>query len=132
MGNSSKQISELVEEVDRHDLVLPEMQRRYVWRSTQVRDLFDSLYRGYPVGTVLVWERPEGEEGRELDVGETAGARRQGQKLLLLDGQQRLTSLTSIIKDRELLVVYESPQRRIWGRPIWRHLSCFLSFQTPK
>ena len=104
MGNSSKQISELVEEVDRHDLVLPEMQRRYVWRSTQVRDLFDSLYRGYPVGTVLVWERPEGEEGRELDVGETAGVRRQGQKLLLLDGQQRLTSLTSIIKDRELLV----------------------------
>lgn len=104
MGNSSKQIFELVEEVSRHDLVLPEMQRRYVWRSTQVRDLFDSLYRGYPVGSVLVWERPAGEEGRELDVGETAGVRRSDQKLLLLDGQQRLTSLTSIIKDQELLV----------------------------
>lgn len=44
MGNSTKPISELVEEVARHDLVLPEMQRRYVWRGTQVRDLFDSLY----------------------------------------------------------------------------------------
>ena len=104
MGNSTKPISELVEEVARHDLVLPEMQRRYVWRSTQVRDLFDSLYRGYPVGSILVWERPFGEEGRTLDVGESAGMRRTGQKLLLLDGQQRLTSLTSIIKDKELLV----------------------------
>ena len=104
MGVDSRQISELVAKVDRHDLVLPEMQRRYVWRSTQVRDLFDSLYRGYPVGSVLVWERPDGEEGRTLDVGEAAGVRRQGQKLLLLDGQQRLTSLTSIIMDRELLV----------------------------
>lgn len=104
MGNSTKPISELVEEVARHDLVLPEMQRRYVWRSTQVRDLFDSLYRGYPVGSILVWERPFGEEGRTLDVGEMAGVRRAGQKLLLLDGQQRLTSLTSIIKDQELLV----------------------------
>lgn len=104
MGNSNKPISELVDEVTRHDLVLPEMQRRYVWRSSQVRDLFDSLYRGYPVGSVLVWERPSGEEGRELDVGDTAGVRRVGQKLLLLDGQQRLTSLTAIIKDQELLV----------------------------
>lgn len=104
MGNSTKPISELVEEVARHDLVLPEMQRRYVWRSTQVRDLFDSLYRGYPVGSILVWERPFGEEARNLDVGEDAGVSRSGQKLLLLDGQQRLTSLTSIIKDQELLV----------------------------
>ena len=75
------------------------MQRRYVWCSTQVRDLFDSLYRDYPIGSILVWERPFGEDGRHLDVGETAGSRREGQKLLLLDGQQRLTSLTSIIKD---------------------------------
>lgn len=105
MGNSSKTISELVEEVARHDLVLPEIQRRYVWRSTQVRDLFDSLYRGYPVGSILVWERQFDEEARNLDVGEAAGVRRSRQKLLLLlDGQQRLTSLTSIIKDQELLV----------------------------
>lgn len=104
MGNSTKKISELVEEVARQDLVLPEIQRRYVWRSTQVRDLFDSLYRGYPVGSILVWERPAGEEGRAFDVGEAAGSRRSNQKLLLLDGQQRLTSLTSIIKNQELFV----------------------------
>lgn len=104
MGNSTKKIFELVEEVARQDLVLPEIQRRYVWRSTQVRDLFDSLYRGYPVGSILVWERSAGEEGRACDVGEAAGTRRSNQKSLLLDGQQRLTSLTSIIKNQELLV----------------------------
>ena len=104
MGNGTKKIIELVEEVARHDLVVPEMQRRYVWRSTQIRDLFDSLYRGYPVGSILEWECSMGEDGRTLDVGETAGDYRRGQKLLLLDGQQRLTSLTAIIKDQDLFV----------------------------
>ncbi len=104
MANSTKKISELVEEVSRHDLVLPEMQRRYVWKSTQVRDLFDSLYREYPVGSILEWERPTGEEGRTLDVGDAPGVRKTAQSRLLLDGQQRLTSLTAIIKNQELLV----------------------------
>lgn len=105
MGNSTEKIRSLVENVDSGKLLVPEMQRRYVWRSTQVRDLFDSLYRGYPVGSILVWNRPDGDmEGRVLDVGESAGKLKAGQTQLLLDGQQRLTSLTSILKDKELLV----------------------------
>lgn len=99
------EISSLVDKVDRKQMVLPEMQRRYVWRSTQVRDLFDSLYRGYPVGSILVWERPNADvEGRNLDVGENAGATRTDVTELLLDGQQRLTSLTAILKDKDLIV----------------------------
>ena len=105
MGYSTEKISTLVDLVTRKKLVLPEMQRRYVWMSTQVRDLFDSLYRGYPVGSVLVWERPVGRvEGRELDVGETAGRSLDATCELLLDGQQRLTSLTAILNDQDLLV----------------------------
>lgn len=105
MGNSTDTIRSLVDSVDRGTLLVPEMQRRYVWRSTQVRDLFDSLYRGYPVGSILVWNRPDGDiEGRVLDVGESAGKVKSGETQLLLDGQQRLTSLTSIMKDKELLV----------------------------
>ena len=105
MGNSTEKICSLVDSVDSGKLLVPEMQRRYVWRSTQVRDLFDSLYRGYPVGSILVWNRPDGDvEGRVMDVGESAGKLKGGQTLLLLDGQQRLTSLTSILKDKELLV----------------------------
>ena len=95
MGNSTEKICSLVDSVDSGKLLVPEMQRRYVWRSTQVRDLFHSLYRGYPVGSILVWNRPDGDvEGRVMDVGESAGKLKGGQTLLLLDGQQRLTSLT--------------------------------------
>lgn len=105
MGNSTDKIRSLVDKVDSGTLLVPEMQRRYVWRSTQVRDLFDSLYRGYPVGSILVWNRPDGDvEGRVLDVGESAGKVKSGETQLLLDGQQRLTSLTSILKDKKLLV----------------------------
>lgn len=49
-------IEHLVKEVLDGELLLPEMQRDYVWKSTQVRNLFDSLYRGYPSGQLLVWE----------------------------------------------------------------------------
>ena len=105
MGNSTEKIHSLVDNVDSGKLLVPEMQRRYVWRTTQVRDLFDSLYRGYPVGSILVWNRPDGDiEGRVLDVGESAGNMRTGETQLLLDGQQRLTSLTAILRDKELLV----------------------------
>lgn len=105
MGNSSEKIRSLVENVSRGTLLVPEMQRRYVWRSTQVRDLFDSLYRGYPVGSILIWNRADGDiTGRVMDVGESAGEVKKGETQLLLDGQQRLTALTSILKDKELLV----------------------------
>ena len=49
-------VKDLVGMIQRGELRLPEMQRRYVWRSTRVRDLLDSLYRGYPSGSILVWE----------------------------------------------------------------------------
>ena len=44
--------------IERGELRLPEVQRRYVWRSTRVRDLLDSLYRGYPSGAILLWDVP--------------------------------------------------------------------------
>ena len=45
--------------IERGELRLPEVQRRYVWRSTRVRDLLDSLYRGYTSGAILLWETDE-------------------------------------------------------------------------
>lgn len=50
MAKAEATVEELVGMIDRGELRLPEMQRRYVWRSTRVRDLLDSLYRGYPSG----------------------------------------------------------------------------------
>jgi len=66
MAQTNIKVSELVDKVERGELTLPEMQRRYVWPATRVRDLLDSLYRGYPSGTILMWETDEEMPVREL------------------------------------------------------------------
>ncbi len=96
MPKTDISVRELVDKVQRGELALPEMQRRYVWPATRVRDLLDSLYRGYPSGTILVWETDEEIETRELAVKSTR-APSTSQRLLLLDGQQRITSLSAIL-----------------------------------
>jgi len=96
MSQTNIKVRELVDKVQRGELTLPEMQRRYVWPATRVRDLLDSLYRGYPSGTILVWETDEEIETRELAV-KTSRTPTTSQKLLLLDGQQRVTSLSAIL-----------------------------------
>jgi len=96
MPKTDISVRELVDKVQRNELTLPEMQRRYVWPATRVRDLLDSLYRGYPSGTILVWETDEDIKDRELAVRATNNPAT-SQKLLLLDGQQRITSLSAIL-----------------------------------
>jgi GAF domain-containing protein len=59
MAKAEATVEELVSKIERGELRLPEMQLRYVWGSTRVRDLLDSLYRGYPSGAILVWETDE-------------------------------------------------------------------------
>lgn len=88
-------IGTLVDMYKRGELRLPEIQRHYVWRATRVRDLLDSLYRGYPSGSILVWETDEPIPTRDFAIAQetTAFAGRK----LLLDGQQRLTSLTAVL-----------------------------------
>lgn len=88
-------IGTLVDMYKRGELRLPEIQRHYVWRATQVRNLLDSLYRGYPSGSILMWETDEPVPTRNfaIDQDTTAFAGRK----LLLDGQQRLTSLTAVL-----------------------------------
>ncbi|NCO98415.1 DUF262 domain-containing protein, partial [bacterium] len=96
MHKTDISVRELVDKVRHGELALPEMQRRYVWPATRVRDLLDSLYRGYPSGTILVWETDEDIETRELAVRANQ-APTTSRKLLLLDGQQRITSLSAIL-----------------------------------
>lgn len=96
MSKAEHKVWELVDMVEQGKLRLPEMQRRYVWRSTRVRDLLDSLYRGYPSGAILLWETDVDVATREFDVAQ--GMNPYSTKLLLLDGQQRLTSLAAVIK----------------------------------
>jgi len=88
-------IHTLVDMYKRGELRLPEIQRHYVWRATRVRDLLDSLYRGYPSGSILMWETDEPIPTRDFAITQDTSAFA-GRKLLL-DGQQRLTSLTAVL-----------------------------------
>ncbi len=102
MAQQDIPIKELVAKIERGEIRLPEMQRQYVWRSTRVRDLLDSLYRGYPSGTILTWETDEGVATREFAVEQSVVSN--GRFQLLLDGQQRLTSLSAILRGQPVKV----------------------------
>jgi len=85
-------LDSLLSQIDSGSMLLPEFQRGYVWNRDQVRGLLRSLYLGYPVGGLLVWETetlPQDIRGT-TDVG--------GNRTLLLDGQQRLTTLYGVIR----------------------------------
>ena len=102
MAKAEATVEELVSKIERGELRLPEMQRRYVWRSTRVRDLLDSLYRGYPSGAILIWETDEPVPEQNFAVGQQANPYAKTQ--LLLDGQQRLTSLSAVIRGEPVQV----------------------------
>lgn len=112
MAQTNIKVSELVDKVQRGELTLPEMQRRYVWPGTRVRDLLDSLYRGYPSGTILVWEADEEMPVREMAVKATLTPTT-SRKLLLLDGQQRVTSLSAILSGEPVHVRSKNRQKTI-------------------
>ena len=86
-------ISMILDQIDLGSLALPEFQRGYVWNRDQVRGLMQSLYRRHPVGSLLVWETP-------TDTANTRGNQKlsSGFVRLLLDGQQRITSLYGLVR----------------------------------
>ena len=97
MSKAEYKVSTLVDMIESGELQLPEMQRQYVWTQTKVRDLLDSLYRGYPSGIILAWKAPHDSEV-ETRAFAVAANRDEAAALLLLDGQQRLTSLSSVLR----------------------------------
>lgn len=76
------------------DIAIPEIQRPFVWNSTKVRDLIDSLYQGYPVGYIITWRNPD----VKLKNGQLSAG-----KKVLIDGQQRITALTAAIVGQRVL-----------------------------
>lgn len=102
MARTDYKVSELVAKIERRELQLPEMQRKYVWTATKVRDLLDSLYRGYPSGVILTWQPPGDVETRDFAIATDDGPN--AQPLLLLDGQQRLTSLSAVLRGEPVKV----------------------------
>lgn len=106
----------LVDNIDRGDIALPDIQRPFVWGAAKVRDLFDSMYKGFPVGYLLFWE-----------TGVEAGARQIGvddkdarvARWLIVDGQQRLTSLYSVMTGTAIVREdYVSSRIKLAFRPV--------------
>ena len=96
MEVTSWSLEKLVNQFVGKEILLPEMQRKYVWTKEKVRALIDSLYKDYPSGSILLWKTSDPPETRDAAVA-TEGRATGGESYLLLDGQQRLTSLSAII-----------------------------------
>lgn len=86
-------LSTILDQIDAGSMLLPEFQRGYVWNRDQVRGFMRSLYLGYPVGSLLVWETDTSD--KSVRGGPGGGVRQ-----LLLDGQQRVTSLYGVVRGR--------------------------------
>lgn len=86
-------LSILVENIKRGEIALPDIQRPFVWKPVRARDLFDSMYKGFPVGSLLFWST--GAETGARQIG--SGTKEAAPRLLIVDGQQRLTSLFAVL-----------------------------------
>ena len=87
-------IDTLLSNIKVGEIAIPEMQRPFVWDTSKVRDLLDSLYKGFPVGYIIVWQNPK----VKLKDGTTSSG-----KKVLIDGQQRITALSAAIAGNEVL-----------------------------
>jgi len=87
-------LSSLVDSIELGNIGLPDIQRPFVWKNAKVRDLFDSMYRGYPVGYLLFWQNALSEGVRTIGLDK----KQRAPGLLIVDGQQRLTSLYAVVK----------------------------------
>ncbi len=86
-------VQELLNEIARSEVLLPEIQRAYVWKGPQVAKLIDSLYREYPSGQILLWDTINLPITKNLEGVEPTALPPVGRPKIVLDGQQRLTSL---------------------------------------
>ncbi len=86
--NTSITIKGLLGLIEAKDIAIPEIQRPFVWKNSQVRDLIDSLYKGYPTGYIIMWKNP--------NVKLKDGTISSGKKVII-DGQQRITALMTAI-----------------------------------
>jgi len=94
------ELSTLLHYIDIGDIGLPDIQRPFVWSNAKVRDLFDSMYRGFPVGYLLFWENGQVNGAKQIGL---EGKAHSVPLRLIVDGQQRLTSLYAVFRGRRVL-----------------------------
>ncbi|SER17781.1 DUF262 domain-containing protein [Piscibacillus halophilus] len=87
-------INALISWIEQDIVAIPEIQRPFVWKSSKVRDLLDSLYNDYPVGYIITWQNPD----TRLKDGTVSHG-----KKILIDGQQRVTAIMAAISGKEVV-----------------------------
>lgn len=100
-------LSGLLEYIELGEIGLPDIQRPFVWPNRKVRDLFDSMYKGFPVGYLLFWANEYDSGARRIGVHK----KQKTPRLLIVDGQQRLTSLYAILNAQPVVREDYSKQR---------------------
>ncbi len=97
------------------EIGLPNIQRPFVWKNAKVRDLFDSMYKGYPVGYLLFWQNGLADDSRSIGTD----TKQKAPRLVIVDGQQRLTSLYAVVKGIPVVREnYEHERIRIAFNPL--------------
>jgi hypothetical protein len=92
-------LAKLIQDIEFGEIGLPDIQRPFIWPATKVRDLFDSMYKGFPVGYLLFWANTTKIGTRQIGTGE----KQKTPRLLIVDGQQRLTSLFAVLRGKPVL-----------------------------
>ena len=105
----STSVESIISWIKSGEIAIPEIQRPFVWDSPKVRDLLDSLYKGFPVGYIIVWKNP--------DIRLKDGTVSTGKKILI-DGQQRVTALQAAIAGQMVIDAnYEKKRIKIAFNP---------------
>lgn len=99
IGNPLK-VKDLISEMSRGAIRIPEIQRSYVWKRAQIAKLLDSLYHGFPTGSILLWDTAQEVRMREMATGLGRDVRSDFIPKIVLDGQQRLTSLGRVFDSK--------------------------------
>ena len=105
----------LMNYIEMGEIGLPDIQRPFVWPNAKIRDLFDSMYRGYPVGNLLFWKNGYSDDHKAIGTD----TKQRIPNLLIVDGQQRLTSLYAVINNIEVIRKnYDKEYIRIAFNPV--------------
>lgn len=96
-----RKLKNIIDEVEIGKLGLPELQRGYVWKAPKVRDLLDSMMKGYPIGYLMIWDSSDS-QNKVKKIG-TDNKPYSTPKSLIIDGQQRITSLFAVMRHKEVM-----------------------------
>jgi len=120
---SQYSISSILGFIEAGTIAIPEIQRPFVWKGSQVRDLIDSLYSGYPTGYLIIWQNPT----VKLKNGKEAIG-----KQVMIDGQQRITALMTAIAGKKILTQeYQEKVIKIAFNPLASDNDERFAVQTP-